>query len=417
MEVESNKLWLKLTTLSLLPLFFIMPAFSARVKKSILKKKKQLSKRGNSFQPMDEANRAMCYALRNPPKGTKKTKFKDIRLVVRKKDGKPPSIPGIQKAALAFKQEKQKKGRKLGWRKTTKEEDKKLMQTFHKLRPPGHGVDSRVVHSALPQKLKKKIGRKTVIRRLGKRGYTAQKKLSKSDPGVQGKAKRIAFGRKCEDKSAEYWKGHLQAVGDIKEFTYYPKELKPTFKKLRASWTYMSKRERKKSDFQRPKRWFKKKDWKKTKKQKVFGMTTSNWKMLAFLVPKPWSAEQWAVEIKTKVKPFLKKAFRGKNSFRILLDGEKLLVAPPAKAALNAARISVMDGWPKYSPDLNPQEHVGSKAEPRLRVLEKDNDTFEAWQQKVLKAVLQYPAPEKLVGSMARRIKTLLERSGAMLDD
>jgi hypothetical protein len=34
-----------------------------------------------------------------------------------------------------------------------------------------------------------------------------------------------------------------------------------------------------------------------------------------------------------------------------------------------------------------------------------------------VKAVKQYPSPEKLVGSMARRCKQVLERDGAMLDD
>ena len=43
-------------------------------------------------------------------------------------------------------------------------------------------------------------------------------------------------------------------------------------------------KEKKQGPFMRPKRRFPKKDWKKTKKQKVFGMTASNGKVLAFLV-------------------------------------------------------------------------------------------------------------------------------------
>ncbi len=35
---------------------------------------------------MDEKNRALCYALRNPPKGATKMKYADIAKLVRKKD-------------------------------------------------------------------------------------------------------------------------------------------------------------------------------------------------------------------------------------------------------------------------------------------------------------------------------------------
>ena len=41
---------------------------------------------------MDLANRAMCYALRNPPKGVKVTKCEDIRDYVRKTDGTKPTV-------------------------------------------------------------------------------------------------------------------------------------------------------------------------------------------------------------------------------------------------------------------------------------------------------------------------------------
>ncbi len=62
-----------------------------------------------------------------------------------------------------------------------------------------------------------------------------------------------------------------------------------------------------------------------------------------------------------------------------------------------------MQGWPKYSPELNPQEHVWTQAEPRTRQLETGRDSFEAWEKKVFLAIGHYPSPEKLIGSMARR--------------
>ena len=51
---------------------------------------------------MDEANRAMCFALRNPPRGQKPTKLGDIQKLVRKTDGKRPTLQAIQQAASTF---------------------------------------------------------------------------------------------------------------------------------------------------------------------------------------------------------------------------------------------------------------------------------------------------------------------------
>ena len=99
--------------------------------------------------------------------------------------------------------------------------------------------------------------------------------------------------------------------------------------RLRARFTYMTTKEKKKGAFQRPKRWFKKSDYKTTKKQWVFGMTTSTGKSLQFLVSKPRTAEQWAQDVKKKVVPFLKKCFPDLGSYMVLLDGESLLHAPP----------------------------------------------------------------------------------------
>ena len=156
---------------------------------------------------MDTANRAMCYALRNPPRGQRPTPYKEIQKVVRKQDGTRPSHGAICLAAQTFKLEKKVRGCKPGGNKTSKDEDKVILRTFHKVRPPGHGTDSREIHKALPKKLKEKIGRRTVIRRLAGKGYTPQTKLNLSDPSVKQKNKRLTFGRKHSDKSAQAWKG------------------------------------------------------------------------------------------------------------------------------------------------------------------------------------------------------------------
>ena len=121
---------------------------------------------------MGEANRAMCYALRNPGPGQKPTKLKDIRKVLKKRLGekRTPTLQGISLAAKTYGSLKQKRGRKRGTRATTKEEDKKLMKTFHKLRPPGHGIDSNALKKALPKKLAMKMCRRTIRRRLAEKG-------------------------------------------------------------------------------------------------------------------------------------------------------------------------------------------------------------------------------------------------------
>lgn len=366
---------------------------------------------------MDDATKALCFALRNPGRGQKGMKYCEIQKFVKKKDGKTkPSLQAIQKAVTTYKTPKKARGRKKGARFTSKADDKVIMKQFHKLRPPGHGIDSNALHRALPSQIKNKIGRKTLIRRLGEKGFTAQKKLKKDDKGEAHRKKKFKFCEKFKNWKALQWSNHLQAVGDIKDFTWYPKELQPRFKKLRAPWTYMTKKERKKADFCRPKVWFPSKQWKKVKKQKVFGFTASNGKMLAFLCKSPWSTEQWARLITTKLAPWLRRSFPTKTSFKILLDGEKALHGPAAKAAFRAANITVLAGWPKYSPDLNPQENVWSRAEPELRKTEKGNESFEQWCTKLVPAVYKYPTPEKLIGSMEKRIAQCLQRNGAMND-
>jgi len=229
--------------------------------------------------------------------------------------------------------------------------------------------------------------------------------------------RRVAFCNRHLDKDPSQWKAYCQGAGDFKEFTWYPQELQPRFQKYRASWTYMSKGEKKLPAFQRPKRWFPRKDWKKTRKLKVFGLTASNGKQLHFKVPSSLTAATWATFVKKRLGPFLKKTFPRLGSYNILLDGEKLLHAPEAKAAMREAGITTLEGWPKYSPELNPQEHVWARAEPCVRQLETGRDSFEAWEKKVLKAIGLYPSPEKLIASMARRCQDCSRRKGAMLDE
>ena len=158
---------------------------------------------------------------------------------------------------------------------------------------------------------------------------------------------------------------------------------------------------------------------KATKKMKVSGLTTSNGKQLIFEVPfgkHLFDSATWAGFVKSRVAPFLRRVFPEKTSFHLLVDCEALLHAPEPKRAMRQHHISTLKDWPGYSPELNPQEHVWSRAEPQLRELETGCDEFVAWKQKVLTAVKEYPSPEKLIGSMAKRCKLCIARGGAMLD-
>jgi hypothetical protein len=264
----------------------------------------------------------------------------------------------------------------------------------------------------LPSKIKKKIGKRTVIRRLAEKGFRAERKITKSDPGPALAKKRVSFSKEYLERST-----HLKGVGDFKDFTYYPLELKPKFAKLRAPWTYMTKKEKRSPAFVRPKRWFPRKEYKKTRKQKVFGLTTSNGKSLCFKVPTPYTTELWAKDVISKVGPFLKKAFPRLNSYEILLDGEPLLHGPAAQAAFQLKNITILPGWPKYSPDLNPQENVWALAEPELRKREKNADTFQVFGNKVVSAVNAYPKASKLklIPSVNKRCKLCIEENGAMI--
>ena len=90
---------------------------------------------------MNFANRAKCFAFRFPARG-KPVPISEIRRrkLVTKVDGTVPSQGAISEAANTFLEEKDIRGRKDGWRKTSKTEDKQIMKTFHKVRPPGHSI-------------------------------------------------------------------------------------------------------------------------------------------------------------------------------------------------------------------------------------------------------------------------------------
>ena len=80
---------------------------------------------------MNPATRALCFGYRNPPPGQKKLPFWKIGELLGYSEG------AVRECVNTFSDVKSKRGRKTGWRKTTKAEDKVIMEKFHKVRPPG----------------------------------------------------------------------------------------------------------------------------------------------------------------------------------------------------------------------------------------------------------------------------------------
>ena len=107
--------------------------------------------------------------------------------------------------------------RKRGQTATTKQEDVQILKKFKALRPPGHYIDSRMIHTALPKKLSKKIGKRTVSRRMNAKGFFYQEKRSKDDPSEAIKQRRVLFCRAHSHRSFQLWQSHLQAVADLSD--------------------------------------------------------------------------------------------------------------------------------------------------------------------------------------------------------
>ena len=117
----------------------------------------------------------------------------------------------------------------------------------------------------------------------------------------------------------------------------------------------MSKSEKTKLAFMKPKRHiFKRSEYKRAQKAKVFGLTTSVGTQLICHVPSRLDSKGWVKILHRRVGPFMKEAFPNRSSCTILLDGETLLHTDVAKAAMREEGLRALPDWPSHSPDLNP---------------------------------------------------------------
>ena len=111
---------------------------------------------------------------------------------------------------------------------------------------------------------------------------------------------------------------------------------------------------------------------------------------------------------------FFRDNFTGSATIRILIDEEPLLHTYIGKAAFAQFGMHALAGWPKYSPDLNPQENVWSWVEEALRKQEKRSDTFDVFWKKIFVVSRRYPGAGALIPSMAQRLQAVLDLKGGM---
>ena len=63
--------------------------------------------------------------------------------------------------------------------------------------------------------------------RLADKGYNLEEKLAADDKGLAWRKRRLAFCSAHKGKSEDQWVNTVQAVGDFKEFTYFPRAKDP----------------------------------------------------------------------------------------------------------------------------------------------------------------------------------------------
>ena len=360
---------------------------------------------------------ALAYLVRNPPActGLKPQPYRVICSHLQPPGQPEPLVATVHNAVKNFHTDAMPRGRKPGWRKTARTEDRAILRAFFKVRQPcGSECTYSDVWRALDDALRAKICVKTVKNRLMEKGYTLEDKLAADDRGKAWRDRRLAFCDKHREKSEDQWGHALQAVGDYKEFTYFPRTLKTRHKQLNCKRTIMSKAERAKPNFAKPRhKMFSKKDYKKTSKAKVFGITANTGSSMVCPSPLHPKSKDWVKIFCAQVAPFLRGEFPDRQRITVLLDGEKVMHTEEAKAAMRRHGVRLLQQWPSHSPDLNPQENVWAWAQRELRKTEKRRDSVATFKRRIVDVARRYLSSAKLVPSMAHRVAICIKRKGA----
>ena len=102
--------------------------------------------------------------------------------------------------------------------------------------------------------------------------------------------------------------------------------------------------------------------------------------------------------------------------FRISVPEDADWAAPESSSLAGFAEfgLQTMASWPKYSPDINPQENVWSWVEQALRKEEQRSDTLAVFCRKLLHVAKRYPGAAALIPSMQKRMQEELRCKGGM---
>ena len=360
---------------------------------------------------MDDKNRALCKLLRDEHGDSWST----IAGKVLKTNGRHPTLTAVRNTVVNWDTERQPRGRPQGTRETTAEDDALIVETMLSIRGKKEGKVCHLkgVKERLPARFQD-FSLEFLRMRIKEGGYDMTEKVEKDSPSEEIRLKRLAFGKKHEHRTPHGWLAYVQAVGDLKFYGWYPRELQASHKRLRCKKTWMKKGEKYLPGFLRPAEWYSKEDWKKVKKVKVLGFTCSTGAKWVGICPKPWNNVKYAEILKNKVVPFLKRQFPKRKLIRVLLDGEKLLRAPAPKAVMESNGLEFLADWPPRSPDLNPQENVWSWAERNLRAEEPLHEPYEDFEPRLLKVhhKLSRQKSKNMIMSMSNRMKKLVIAEG-----
>ena len=227
---------------------------------------------------MNAENRAYCKLLRE----REGLSWRKIALEVVKSNGVAPTFSAVQQCVENWTDVREPRGRPKGTRETTKAEDKLIVQTMLQIRGPKVGGLCYLKHirARLPARLQY-LSLEVLRQRLKEAGYKGEDKIRKDAPSEKNRKQRLAFAKEHVHRTPQGWLEYLSAVGDMKNYGWYPKRLQSKHKILRVKRTYMRKSEKYKPGFLRPESWFSKQDWKNVKKVKMLAFT---WKPLALTI-------------------------------------------------------------------------------------------------------------------------------------